>query len=271
MPCTICGAVGVNKSTCPFNLSVISPSDKHNSAPLQSGLEPRRDLGLGLGSKPKVKVQALVKPKPKPKLKPDLLPDKTKQPGQSKVQIPDLAESLSNLSIASSDPVLDIATREALTLFPHDKKQQDAYINDVLMLALPLVSVPHDDLPKQRAKERMEDVKKRRTAIKNKCEICLKGIRLRDRLGADTSKWAAVAAMCEACHEEIGNFYHTQLPGSQTYNRYHVKGSLPVDVLLNNGIKNDYYNHTMYEGAKYWRDAAMRRSLLSAPNAPSRK
>jgi hypothetical protein len=259
MPCQLCGADGVNKSTCPFNPKAANPkSSAHNGKP--------KNGGKGKGMKPKTKIKVKppteAKPKTKIKVKP---PTEAKPKTKIKVKPPTEEESE-----GVTESAYATGLKEAKQLFPNNIKKQQEYMADIVALDMPDVVVLAGDPQREHAKKQKSVILGKKTSIKNKCNLCLRAVNMRNLLGNDTSKWASVAAMCDDCHREIGDFYHSKLPGSEQYKTYH-KGDLPATVFIKHGATDDYYNGTMYAGAKYWRDAAMMRSLKSAPTAPAAK
>lgn len=154
---------------------------------------------------------------------------------------------------------LEVIKADAQHMFPGDKQRQEDYVNDIISLYFP--QVPTDDKVARYARQKMEQ----RANMVNRCQRCLKALRARKLLKAHD--WFTAASLCQECHQKIAELYHD--PGfTETYKKYH-KGKIPtMEQLLENGQTNDYYNNTMYTGAKFWADAAARRGAAALPKVP---
>lgn len=235
MPCcSICGAEGTNKSTCPFNEDAKNPNPtKHNATP-KSKAKPIATAKV----KPVKPVKPIATTKPKPV-----------KPSGPKAPVP----------TEDDDPETKYATAVAYAKkHIKDPKKQKEYVADVMGLMLPAVHIDATHPTEVRARENTKKQKK----VQDMCELCMKAISLKD--GPGKNKWESIATICEGCYGAIAE-YHTVDPHMRSkYKRYH-KGQLPLETLKQHAKRDGYFNATMYDGAKYWRDVALKHMIQDIP------
>lgn len=247
MRCSICGAEGVTKQTCPFNPEATNPKPlKHNPVPLSSKVKAKAKASPGTSTAvavapPKIKAK-IIKPLPKPK-------PKAKAKAEAKPET-------SSISI-------EAAEAEARRMFPGDFETQQEYVTDILKLDMP--HVPKDDEVSKVFLQRKDKLKQTRIAMADRCQRCLTSIKARGML--KDADWFTVGHLCAECHQHIGTLYHNT-DFKEPYKRYHRGTELPVDQLITHGAKDGYYNATMYDGAKFWAEAAGRRAIKAFPKVP---
>lgn len=244
MPCVICGAPKVNKSTCPFNPSVANPKPrKHNDAPLK----PAGTI---------TKIKAIVKP-----TEPQLNEQEKKQYQQYLIRYG------SGASDKFVDGLKDILRYAFTTL---SSAERDQYITEsiALLIKKDMPSPVVKDEVSRVAKELDQKANQKKTHIKDKCSLCLRFINNRNR--NTPQQWLYANKVCVDCQDAIGDYYNSNLPGSTKYQRMMSKNK-DADTLVKLGQDNDYYNATMYQGAKEWSTYAARRGTTAVPNAPKGK
>jgi hypothetical protein len=229
MGCSICGAEGVTKQTCPFNAeSTKSKPRKHNPIPLPgSGTKNSSALAIMQPAGPKIKARIKAH-----------------------------VGAEAGFSMAAVE-------EEARRLFPENLGKQHEYAADVLSLELP--DVPQYDAVSKMHRQQQEKLKQARATMADRCQRCLKAIRLRGML--KDSDWFTASRLCTDCHQQIGKLYHNS-DFKESYKRYHPGTELPVEQLLASGPTNNYYNATMHDGAKFWAEAASHRAVKALPNVP---
>jgi hypothetical protein len=157
---------------------------------------------------------------------------------------------------------MDQLVLDASRLFIGDPKKQDEYIADVIELNFP--SAPRRDVVADTHRQEKEKRKATRTAMADHCQRCLKAVKYRGAL--KDNEWFQVSQLCETCWKGIGNLFHDS-EFTEPYQKYH-HGDLDVDQLIRGGSKNEYYNQTMYDGAKHWAGIASRRGVRAMPSVP---
>lgn len=246
MGCSICGAEGVTKTTCPFNPSASNPKPtKHNRVPRGADSGPS-GAGAGAGA-------GAMTAQPKPKLK-------------AKIKKPSSASASASAASAAGATGFNMKQlqQEAEALFPHDPKTQADYMSDYMGVAMP--RVPRDDVVSRAHEEVQRALQQKRAAMAKNCAQCVKGVKL-NKMIKDPAHWLNLSRICDACQRDIGELYHDK-NFKEEYKSYH-RGNLPVDQLVAHGSKSGYYNGTMYTGAKYWTDIAARRAGQAMPKPPS--
>jgi len=240
MSCTICGAVGVTKQTCPFNPNANHPKPrKHNARPLP---------GQGIGDHGAA-VGVAVRP-PIQKLKPVL-------------KKPSVGQDMGQAAASGVDFNRDAVQTEAAQMFPGNIALQNEYVADMFKLAVP--RPPQNDEVSRAQRARMTKIAADRAQMADQCARCLRAIRGRALVKPD--QWFGVGQVCDQCHKGIGNLFHEK-EFKEEYRNYHRGEAVSVDDLEAHGAKGNYYNGTMYKGAKYWADAAARRAGAAMPAAP---
>lgn len=228
MPCSICGAEGTNKSTCPLNPDAKNPN-------------PAKHQASATGTKP-IKPKAKAKPKPKPK--------KPKAPAPEE---------------EDEDPVTKHAAAVAYAK-KHIKgiKKQEEYVADVMGLMLPEVHIDATHPTEVRARENA----KKQEKVRDMCELCMRAISQKD--SPAKNKWEAIARICEGCYGAIAEYHKVDPSVRGEFRRYH-KGQLPLEVLHKHAARDEYFNATMYDGAKYWHKIGLKHMVQDAPSAPGSK
>lgn len=250
MGCSICGAEGVTKVTCPFNDQAKNPKPtKHNKAP------------KGQASRPAAASGAMTAPL---KLK-------------SKLKKPSASASSSSSSSASSKPsskpsasassnAFDMRQmqQEAERLFPNDPDTQADYVGKYMYLAAP--QVPKGDAIHKEYEAKKRARQQKRDAMAKQCAQCIKGVKLHKMI-KDPNQWLNLSRICDSCQRSIGELYHDK-DFKEDFKSYH-KGNLPMDQLIARGPTSGYYNATMHTGAKYWSGVAARRAGDAMPKPPT--
>ena len=235
MGCSICGADGVTKQTCPFNPDATGPKPrKHNARPLSG-------QGPSSGAAVAVRLQA-------PKLKPVL-----RKPSE-----------IEHGAASTVGFNRDAVQLEAAQMFPGNIALQNEYVADIFKLAVP--RPPQNDEVSQAQRARVAKIAADRAQMADQCARCLRAIRGRNVI-KDPVQWFGVGQVCDQCHKSIGNLFHEK-EFKEEYHSYHRSEAVSVDDLEAHGAKGNYYNGTMYKGAKYWADAAARRTGAAMPTAP---
>lgn len=239
MPCSLCGAQGVNILTCPLNPEAKNPKPLRHNVAAQATGQPQRPIPPSVSAATRIPASAstLVKPMKQLKIK-----------AKPKTADPKFAQTAESF-----------ARRE----FPGDVARQQEYIADAIRLAMP--DVPVGDKIDRLDRERKAKVAAHQEAIKNNCMRCTAFIQKRGLIkDNDATRWSQVGTACQECQRAISALYHADLPGSKVgYNRYHTGQTLPVDTLP----YLSYYNGTMYKGAEDWAARAVEKSL-KALNVP---
>lgn len=242
MGCSICGAEGATKQTCPFNPGASNPKPrKHNASPLKAS--PKPVSGMAVAVKPPVKkIKAVIK--------------RPAEQDQSKSKLKPRAAGID----------LDTVSQEAKRLFPGDQATQQQYVADLLSMDMP--RAPTDDIVSKAAKQKQRKIQEKKAMVADRCARCLQAVRARGLV--KDHQWFGVSQVCEECHRGIGDLYHNT-DVKDPYRTYHRGAAVPVDQLVSHGAKDGYYNGTMYEGAKFWANAAARRAASSLPSVPIHK
>lgn len=236
MGCSICGADGVTKQTCPFNpYSTSAKPRKHNERPLP---------GQGHGAATAVAVRPPIQ-----KLKPVL-----KKPS---------VEGMGQAAASAIEFNRDAVQTEAAQMFPGNIALQNEYVADMFKLVVP--RPPQNDEVSRAQRARMDKIAADRAQMADQCARCLRAIRGRNLVKPD--QWFGVGQVCDQCHKGIGNLFHEK-DFKEEYRNYHRSEAVSVDDLEAHGAKGNYYNGTMYKGAKYWADVAARRAGAAMPAAP---
>jgi len=235
MTCSLCGAEGTNKSTCPLNpLAKAKNYEKHKVSKAKSG-------AVAVAVKPAKPKSKAVKPaKPKPKA---VKPKHVKPAEQENIE-----------------DVVANAQREAKKLFPKDKKKQQEYVDDVLKLhidmTIPAVPVHYNAIS---------------TDIKTNCDACYKYIKARGKVPKTMTKstfYGNMSNYCSGCRTAIAQQYkQDQIDNRHRYKKYH-KDELDIDTILAHGNKGEYFNATMYDASVFWGDVAGRKFGESLPSVP---
>jgi len=158
----------------------------------------------------------------------------------------------------------DALQLEAAQMFPGNVALQNEYVADMFRLVAPRPSQNDEVSRAQRA--RMAKIAADRAQMVDQCARCLRAIRGRNLI-KDPVQWYGVGQVCDQCHKSIGNLFHEK-EFKEEYRNYHRGDAVSVDDLEAHGAKGNYYNGTMYKGAKYWADAAARRVGEGMPTAP---
>lgn len=160
-------------------------------------------------------------------------------------------------TVATKEPTLNDIRAEAKTQFPKDKKLQEEYVQNWIILSLP--HAEKGGLPTQFAKE----LTIKRQKIDEQCELCRRHIKTRKTLRYD--QWMNLHKVCGNCSDLIGELYTSHSSTKSSY-VHGLKGK-GVEDILKHGSEAQGYNATMYHGAKYWKDLAADKYLL--PDVPS--
>jgi hypothetical protein len=231
---------------------------------LRSGTTAKR-LGLSSVAKPKAKPKASVaKAKPKasvakPKAKPKA---QAATPGPS-------ASLLSDFYAQKEKARKKYPSNQAkrmqylADLIGIDASRLDEYEADLIQLDCPTVPFDALSISLEQEKKGLKD------SITENCGECYKFIKGRNMIKSDDDcRWQYMSTVCHNCEEAIGKYYHKKYVDAPEFKTYH-KGTGPdIDGLMAHGNKQNYYNGTMYTGAKHWKAVAARRLGSCLPSAP---
>lgn len=251
--CSLCGAEGVNKTSCPFNPDAVNVKpEKHNKKPLPGIPIPKPTAGKPTSTKPtagkptstkpRINIPAsgtvVVKPSTTIKIKKPSKPEKPSKPAQGIGYAPD---------IVSEDSAI--------------QAQYEADYLDLTMPKVPVKQIPIDK------------------SLTDRCSNCVKLINARDKPHLwggrkDYEIYDAIREYCGQCTNMIAEQYKRDLKaGKKRYKKYHI-GPVELSELNKHASKESFYNATMYEGAKHWSNTAAKRSaqLLSKfmPDVPKK-
>lgn len=240
MGCSVCGANGVSRLTCPHYKPALESGNvkplKHNAVPYgATGNSGNMMVPARVGTGTKIAIKPLTGLKVKAKLK-----------------------------VRYRDPLRD-GEKEAKHMFPGDLKMQQEYVASIMALEMP--DVPTGDIVSQHAKERLDRARDRRMLISSVCERCANLVQ-RYKSSTDSSVWANISGICGQCKDAIGEYYHGGYDDSKNYRKFHKGDTVPLDVMMRQGPQNRYYNATMHHGAKHWSEVGIRRSLSNLPPIP---
>lgn len=233
MKCSICGADGTNKTTCPFNPeSTNTKPEKHNSAPLSAGDD--------------TDVKTKTKTKPKPVFKADPAPVSKTDPKPA----------------PKAKPVLKAGPKPAHPEAPvfKDPKRQEEYEADLVGLMMPHVPVKlravNEELT-DRCQQCLRYIKNRNNPLNKITEL---------------QAWQHINVLCSGCVRLIDEqIAQDQLDNRARYKAHHKGKAITLSELTEHGPKEDYFNATMREGAQFWAQTAVPRMLSKAPKPPTGK
>ena len=251
-------------------------------------------------AKPKAKAVTKPPPVPKPKAKPTTAtcpPDKILNPASGRcvsrtgaigkkllgtTAKPKTTASAKPKTTASGSVLSDFYAKkdQALKKYPSNKTKRTQFLADLLgiephliddyeasLIDLDCPNVPIDAISVKYEKEKkaLED------NITKNCSECYKFIKGRHTIKKeDLDRWQYMSTVCNNCHEAIGKYYHKKYGAAPQYKTY-SKTPPGIDDLMNHGAKQNYYNGTMYAGAKHWANVATRRSIAALPAVPTGK
>jgi hypothetical protein len=88
--------------------------------------------------------------------------------------------------------------------------------------------------------------------------------------GTDPLRWRSIIDHCTKCQAEIASQYEKdQLNNLKRYKKYHRDLNPTLEEITTHAPKNQYYNATMYDGAKFWSNIAPARLFQSLPKVPT--
>lgn len=253
--CSLCGAIGTNKTSCPLNPDAKNPDrSKHNVGSAASGTatyKPSVASGSGSGSS-----KTLVKPKvPSTVVKPKV---------PSTVVKPKMVTPKVSVAGATSDPYdMSEIIKEAEQLWPGNKTEQDIYVAAYLDVVAPRAGVKYSKISKE--------------LIEN-CDKCYNYIKLRNmqpKPGGDFEFYNNTNTVCQQCAQLIANQYHKDvsdgITGKDMRYKKNYKGRITPELTLRYG-KGDgkYFNQAMHDGAVFWADIAASKAVANAP-VPKRR
>lgn len=238
MPCSICGAVGVNSTTCPHNPNGNHSSPKtplHNKTPLGSA------SGMAVMTKPV--LPKLRAPTPAAAVLPAAI-----KPVLPKLRMPE---------VAAEKPVLPKPRAAAAAAVSQQQMQE--LEADMARLAMPSVPVKYNAIS---------------PALRERCAGCLQRILTRtlpQNVKNESQTWYDIHKLCEGCAELIATQYQDDLRDNRKrYQQYHRNGSnIELRELSTHGPKGDFFNATMYDGARYWAELGKQRAISRLPTPPS--
>ena len=134
---------------------------------------------------------------------------------------------------------------EAEKLYPNNIMAQEEHINNYL-LEKQMPNVPNS------GGIAMQMLAEKESLIFN-CRVCHNAIKSHNTL--KQHQWFKVKDVCDACSTQIEQYGRWKDP----YMKYSDK--LTVEDITEHGARNDYFNDTMYRGAKYWAGVATRQAL----------
>ena len=282
MPCSVCGAEGTNKSTCPFSPGSNPNPAKHNSHPLPGKGSVNAGVVVAVKVPAKLKPVAPLMPalKPLAPLMPALKPVAPLMPAAKPVVKPvapaakPAVKPVAPLMPAAKPAVKPVAVKsdipappvfaKAPTKYQYTQAELDEMEADMVKLSLPSLPVTYEAIDEN---------------IGTHCALCYNYIKVGKWTSAIGSVGAKMSEIefydnmekyCASCANLIATQYQTDaLHNRKRYKTYH-EGPLERKTILTHGNKDGYYNHTMQEGAKFWSAAGGRRkseSIIAALNA----